>query len=216
METPFSVITNLAYVIAGLYVLRGRRIRITTEKSGFGYMHGRTRTLASWLVGISFVLLGLASGAFHWAYEPWAQLMDERGMYLAFSVLAGVLWDNSRPVHDIVDERLGPTLTALARWMLRWLGLALGITLAAFAAQVDSMIVMPALALVCIAGVWIAQGFQRALMFFIGFLAIAAIRELPEANFWARDPLFGYDLIHGLRHLTTALFMYYLYKSTEG
>ena len=224
MTTPFCVITNLAYIAAGLYVLRGRRTEIVKSlfrDEGGWLMHPSTferlaklrpRTLSSWLVGLSFVALGVASGLHHFfnttlapPVVPWAQLADERGMYLAFSVLAGVLW------------AMAYRLRGGYRTTLVLVGLAQGIVLAAFAAQpwADSMWMMPTLALLCIAGVGVGQSWGRALKFFVAFLAIAAIRERPEANFWARDPLFSYDLIHGAWHLVTGLWMYYLWKSTE-
>jgi hypothetical protein len=174
------------------------------------------RTLSSWLVGLSLIALGIASGLYHGFYSPWAQLADERGMYLVFGVLAGVVW-RYRLMSGVF--RLSPDMAwRLRSWPFVWLGLALGLVLAVFAAEpwVDSRYVMPAMAILCILGVGVGQSWARALKFLVAFAAIAAIRELPEANFWARDPLFGYDLIHGAWHLVTALWMVYLYKSTEG
>jgi hypothetical protein len=227
MTTPISVLTNLAYVAAGLYVLRDYHV-----PADWSYKKPHVGPgLSGWLVGLSFIALGIASGLYHGFYSPWAQLMDERGMYLVFGVLAGVVW--AKWAAGVPTDTMRRMVVKYARetpdddfsaWrgamivLFPWLGLDLGLVLAAFAAEpwVDSRYVMPALAILCILGVGVGQSWARALKFLVAFAAIAAIRELPEATFWARDPLFDYDAIHGIWHLVTAPWMIYLYKSTEG
>jgi hypothetical protein len=139
-------------------------------------------------------------------------------MYLVFGVLAGVVWARTPMLgilawHGLVPERL----RGQAQNAVRWFGLALGLVLAAFAAEpwVDSMIVVPALAILCILGVGVGQSWARALRFFVGFLAIAATREIGEpAGLFGYDPLFNYDPIHGGWHLFTAFYLWKMWKST--
>lgn len=189
MSTPFSVLTNVVYVIVGLYILI------------------KNRRLADWLVGLSFIGLGVASAAYHTFYQPWAQLADERGMYLAFTLLAANAWGYHYGA-NLKSERI--------KWNVYMVvGAIIGVILMLIAdyPQVDSMYVMPALVLVGLAGIGLYKSWTRALMLFLGFLFIAGIRELPETNFWARDPLFDYDWIHGGWHLFTGLFMLYEWRA---
>lgn len=69
-STPFSAVTNILYVLAGV--------------GCFYSTHP-----ASIVVGLSFIALGVGSGWYHILYDKGGQLMDERMMYVSFSAIAG-------------------------------------------------------------------------------------------------------------------------------
>lgn len=187
-DTPVAFFTNAAYLIAGLLIIRGIPVRVKRVPSW------------AWAVGLTFIALAIGSGLHHWFNQTnappvaeWAQLADERGMYVCFSLLAG--WSFRKTLGD---------------WLLYPAAL-MGAGLATFAhlPALDSMWMMPALALLILLGISLEDGFKRAGFFLLGFVAIELIRELPELNFWQADPLFLglYDWIHGLWHLGTCIFM---------
>ena len=235
MMHPVAILTNLAYILAGVWVARGKLAVSITEYTGGDYDMDtwRIRTLSSWLVGLSFIALGLTSGINHYFndatdfahYERWAALWDFRGMYLAFSVLAGVVWA-PRWINPDTDEPYGWEISVETRWgdgvgslyfkpLLVWLGLALGIILAAFAHALPMFVVVPALAALCVAGVGVGQSWARAGRFALAFLGILVIRELGEPrSIFGADALFPYDAGHGFWHVYTAGVMLLLYKST--
>jgi hypothetical protein len=225
-DTPIAFWTNAFYVVIGVLVLvRGRAVTEPLPYETSPRVTHRRRTLDAWLVGVSFLLLAVGSGLHHWfnaTHQPpaawWAQLADERGMYLAFGSLAGALW-----------------ASVAVPWPCRWsprvclslAGTFAGVGLAILAPQpwVDSMWTMPAWALLCVAGVGLKRveledgrhrsGWPRAAAFFVGLLGIAMLRELPESNFWPRDGLFGYDELHGVWHGVTSYLMWKLWLSPE-
>jgi len=163
-------------------------------------------SFVSIVVGLAFIGLAIGSAAFHAWYSIAAQLADERGMYVSFGALAGLAW------MPVVPDALATTVFVL--------GVLVGIVLAYFAPRpgVDSSKVMPALAITGILGIGLSTDWMTAALFLVGFLSIAAWRELPESNFWKSRPAFkdAYDLVHGIWHLGTALMMWLMWQVASG
>lgn len=189
MIHPFSTLTNLAYVLAGMAIaLRGHPTGV--------------------FVGIAFVVLGMGSAWYHATRVAEHQLADERGMYLAFSMLIGATFTGVVPDLWLVGVMI--------------LATTMGVVLASVAAhpKVSSFTVIPVLVLSMLALLALNHDAMAALKLLVAFLAIEAWREIPENNFGPPRPAWVmrlYDPIHGIWHLVTAYLMYMSYVvATSG
>jgi hypothetical protein len=168
---PLSVVTNAAYVAAGVAIA----------------LHGGVLAVYT---GACVVLLGLASGWFHAAHTPKAQLADERGMYLAFTALLGLALSPVLPVPGYVVAMAAALLAAL---------------LMRSATRIDSFVAMPALVVATLAAVALSRSLSVALFLAAGFAAATLIRQLHD---WSRDLRLFTDVIHAVWHCATATLIF--------
>lgn len=173
MREPVSVWTNAAYVAAGVpFVSEGG---------------------LSTYVGLTFILLGLSSGWYHWALSTKAQLADERGMYVAFAALAVAAWVGAVP------PRADNTLTLVT------LALTVGLVLATQAERLNSFLWVPFLVLTGLAGVAVNVSLEASLWLLAGFVLVTLIRQLHDSSAFLKPYR---DLIHGVWHSGSAVFLY--------
>jgi hypothetical protein len=144
----------------------------------------------AWYVGVTMIFLGLASAWFHWtlAWDP--QTMDERGMYLCFWALIAATWAPFL-------EGVGPYFAAFTVFM--------GVCFAVYARRISSTRAVPSLCAAMLVGVGLSVGWATAGWLALAFAATLAIRQTHD---WSPALMPYKDLIHGVWHLSTALFMF--------
>lgn len=173
MRQPVSTITNLAYLVAGLVLMRnGGPVGVVS--------------------GLAFAFLGIASGWYHWALSKKAQITDERGMYLCLTIsIAAQLYAIS-PVAGLT----GLYVAVLA-----------GVLLSIGAERLDSYWVIPILSLGALLLHGVAVSWESALWLFLGLVGATLIREGHDRSRTLRPYR---DLVHGVWHMATALYLFLL------
>jgi hypothetical protein len=186
-RTVFSEATNLAYIVAGITIL------LSAQPTGP-------------IVGAAFILLGIGSWVYHHYYAEWANLMDERGMYVCFAAIVA-----AAPYQEI-PEPWGGLLGAVI------LGVGVLMAIAAGDPRLATMRTMPAWALALVAAVWWTSNLATAGVLLVAFLLVAFLRELPESNFWTPKAWFRerYDGLHGLWHVGTCCLMLMAWMAIIG
>lgn len=142
--------------------------------------------------GLGFLFLAITSAWYHWALTTRAQLADERGMYVCLALLIAAQLHAFDPMAGVI---------AIAPALL------LGITLAGAAERIDSYKVIPTLSIGVIVIHGLAVSWDSALWITGALAGAVVIREGHDRS----KRLKPYrDVIHGVWHLATALYLFLL------
>ncbi len=90
-RTPANTWTNLAYVLAGIYIAAYAWWDARRDASESDPYAVRQPALMG-LLGIACIILGFGSGAMHAALMGWGHKLDVFGMYISMSTLIALQW----------------------------------------------------------------------------------------------------------------------------
>lgn len=177
MKEPVSTITNLAYVFVGVY-------------AGI-----HAPTILHLYTGITLVLLGVASAAYHGTLHGNAQTSDEIAMYLVFTALiaqaASVAF-----FPGFEPYMLAAAIMAGALLGMEWQNLS-------------SFEVVPVLAILAVMANGFAYDWETAALATVFLATSIIVRQIGVQYALSGKRLIG-DTLHGIYHIIAAAGLYLL------
>lgn len=165
MKHFLSIITNLSYIIAGVAVWSN-----------------------AWYVGLSLVLLGLASGWYHYAHTRISNAADIIGIYLTLNAcIIYMLAGYGVPLEYLLVG-----------------GLAVTGVMATYESKIDSMLVIPTQFLV------LALLSLDQVPNYVPIFIAALLLNIPHLRMHGKAPHFFIEFTHGVWHILTAIGFYLL------